>query len=370
MKRKEPLYIKICEEIRIALAKHKDPAEPIPTELEFCKRFKASRGTVRKAIEALANEGLIHRISGKGSFLGTGMENSEKRHLFTKKEIVIVVFPCSEDLEKNNLSIFVFFDMLRGVTKACEVFGFQMHLIERPAVMNPDFGRQCANEIEQHEAEGIILFGGYEKEIEELKKKNYPYVLILGHLKSIDANYVSVDTEQGVENAVESLINMGHRKIGFISGGLDLLTFQLRLNGYKAALEKHEIEYSRNLVTECIDGSIEAAKKATAKLLKIKSPPTALFCATDIRAMGAMEAAKERGMKIPNDISIIGFDNIKESSKTNPPLTTVEHPRFDLGYKSIELLDKLISGRQTAPTFELISAKLIKRSSCASVNLI
>jgi LacI family repressor for deo operon, udp, cdd, tsx, nupC, and nupG len=367
MKRKEPLYIKIREEIRALLARHTNPETPIPPENEFCNRFKVSRGTVRKAFEDLEREGIIHRIPGKGTFLASGSEKAEKRSLFTRRELIIVVLPCSEDLEKNHLSMFVFFEILRGITKACEAYGYQMHLIERPAYMNPDFGKQCANEIERNGAEGIIfLGGGMEYETEEFRKKKYPYVIIQGHLKPMHGeNFVSTDTESAVKKAVEMLIKMGHKRIGCLSGAFDLLTFQLRLNGYRRALEENGLSYERELTLEGREGSIEEARQCAKKLLELKNPPSALFCATDIRALGAMEAIHEKGLRIPEDISIIGFDNIKESSETNPPLTTIEHPRFDLGYKSVELLSKLINGQVEAPASNLAESKIIRRKSCA-----
>ncbi|OGV51581.1 MAG: hypothetical protein A2017_08270 [Lentisphaerae bacterium GWF2_44_16] len=366
MKRREILYKKVRDEIREILANHDKSDAPLPTEKEICQLFKISRGTVRKAFEELEHDKLIQRIPGKGTFAASPALSAD--HNFSRKELVIIFIPKAEDLERDPLSTFVFFDMLRGVARGCEIFGYQTHIIEKlPGFSQLSFDAYI-NEVKKNSAKGVI-FLGYSKDDEftctHFEKNSIPSVIAMGHFRNIKVNFVAPDTQNGVKNAVNKLIALGHRKIAFISGPLDLLTFQLRLNGYRDALDANGIDFSRDMLIECIDGSAESAKMATKTLLAARKDITAIFSANDMRALGAMQAIKEQGLKIPDDISIIGFDNIKESTLSEPPLTTVDHPRFDLGFKTVELLNKIILKEISTPACQLLETNLIERASCS-----
>ncbi len=171
----------------------------------------------------------------------------------------------------------------------------------------------------------------------------------------------SVDNESGVNSVMNHLYELGHRKIAHIAGRLDMQDAIVRLQAYQAFLRAKHLPYREELVGMG-QFIIEGGRRAMAGLLELPDPPTAVFCANDEMAIGAMVEALSRGKRVPEDISIAGFDMTPASENVYPGLTTVQQPIGEMGAAAVRTLRELIEGRE--PQEETIfQTQLITRQS-------
>lgn len=221
---------------------------------------------------------------------------------------------------------------------------------------------------------GIIFLGGQmDHSKQKLKKIKVPYVLCTvareGEKFHADLPTVSIDDKVESQKAVEYLIKKGHKKIAIITGNKrDLAVGGRRLSGYKHALENHELPYDEDLIfyqKEEIPGySPENGYVVTKELLAKDLGITALYCISDMVAMGAYKAIYEAGLKIPEDISVMGFDGITLGEFMQPPLSTMVQPRKDLITASVEKLMQAMNGEEV--TQDIHDAILLERASVAA----
>jgi len=179
-------------------------------------------------------------------------------------------------------------------------------------------------------------------------------------------NYPSVHATnyQGAMDAMEYLLDLGHKRIGFISGRVELESSNRRLMGYRDALEKVGISIDEKLIVSG-DYTTETGAKGTQELLSLDTPPTAIFASNDQTAMGVYQVAKERGMRVPEDISIVGFDNITESQYIG--LTTVDQHISEMGFVATQMLIKLINSELVEELTHRMQTRLIIRTSCQAL---
>lgn len=178
----------------------------------------------------------------------------------------------------------------------------------------------------------------------------------------IKTSKVMQDDFNGAFDAVEHLIKNGYRKIAHIAGPKGLLFTERRLEGYLAALKKHDIPADKNYILYS-GFSQESGESDTYKLLKCPKKPDAIFAANDRKAIGAMIALKKKKIEIGKKIGVIGFTNDPVSSLVSPTLTTISEPAFEIGKESCELLLKHIKKKNFIPEEKILSGKLITRES-------
>jgi LacI family transcriptional regulator len=200
--------------------------------------------------------------------------------------------------------------------------------------------------------------------IGSLTQRNFPFVLI-DH-QGIGQDFpavVGAANWQGGFKATEYLIKLGHQRIGFITGWMDLGCALDRLDGYRSALRTNHIAEEPELIYEGTFFQPDGFKGACA-LLDLPTPPTAIFASNDVMAMGVIDAVRNRGLRVPEDVSVIGFDDIPQSSMIHPALTTINQPLEKMGRVATQMLLELLSephkktGRIELPT------ELIVRDSC------
>lgn len=178
-----------------------------------------------------------------------------------------------------------------------------------------------------------------------------------------EPNYASVHAtnRQGATDAMDYLLGLGHRRIGFISGRAELESSARRLKGYRDTLEKAGISIDEGLIAAG-DYTTETGVKCARELLSLDRPPTAIFASNDQMAMGVYQVAQEKGLRIPEDLSVVGFDNIMESKYMG--LTTVDLFISEMGFVATQMLIKLINGEPLeAPTYRM-QTQLVIRTSC------
>lgn len=215
-------------------------------------------------------------------------------------------------------------------------------------------------------AEGLLLVLPYNPDayLGLLHKKRFPYVVI-DHQGFDDFSATVVATNwQGAYEATRHLIGLGHRRIGFIAGASHTSSAIERLNGYRAALEESELPFDPDLVG---DGNFERveAYDVTEQLLDLSDPPTAIFAANDVSAFGVIDAVRNRGLRIPADISVVGFDDIPEASSMRPALTTVRQPLTEMGYIAAQMLLEYIKNPDLPTRRITLETELVVRESCS-----
>lgn len=176
---------------------------------------------------------------------------------------------------------------------------------------------------------------------------------------------VDSDNVAGAIAATEHLIGLGHERIAFIGGRDDLNSSRERERGYRAAMAKAGLAVDDTLV-RMGDYTGEPAARAVADLIAEGQPPTAMFAANDLSAIGVLHALQSAGLEVPGDMSVVGFDNIPESSMTSPPLTTVEQSIQQMGGRAMMMLIDVLAGNQV-PEHVRLPTKLVVRASCGPV---
>jgi LacI family transcriptional regulator len=220
----------------------------------------------------------------------------------------------------------------------------------------------------QKRVEGFILLspGSYHKDIiETLNAGNVPFVSTAKIFDEESMDYVDIDNHQGGMLAMEHLIGLGHKRIAYI-GKPDLTSSLERMNSHRAALKKHYLPYDPDLVMVLDSSSTESGYSATVHLIDNPNPPTAIFLANDVMAVGAIRAIQERGLRVPDDISIVGFDDIPLASLINPPLTTIYQPAYQKGVCAAKMLIGKLQ-KKPAPVCEILDVKLVVRASTGPV---
>src|SRR5271154_4312251 len=180
-------------------------------------------------------------------------------------------------------------------------------------------------------------------------------------------NTVRVDYEDGVKQAMEHLFAFGHRRIAFISGPLALSSAQVRAQAFERSLRRHCLRGESHLMQEG-DHRVEGGHAAMQRILQSGKPPTAVLASNDLTAIGAMGAIREAGLRIPEDISVIGFDDIELSTYTQPALTTLQVPRRELAaiaFRSLFRGRDAVVGKPAAKLEHVIQPRLIVRHSTA-----
>jgi len=182
-----------------------------------------------------------------------------------------------------------------------------------------------------------------------------------------DPNYASVHATnyRGASDVMNYLLGLGHKRIGFISGRAELESSNRRLKGYRDALQKVDILIDEQLIASG-DYTTETGAKCARELLSLDNPPTAIFASNDQAAMGVYEVAQARGLRIPEDLSVVGFDNIMESKYMG--LTTVDQFISEMGFVATQMLIRLINGETLDSQTYKMQTQLIIRTSCQVVN--
>ncbi|MGV8027197.1 MAG: LacI family DNA-binding transcriptional regulator [Anaerolineaceae bacterium] len=225
--------------------------------------------------------------------------------------------------------------------------------------------------------EGIVFISTVveSNNLEKTLEIGVPIVLVDRDINEINSDIVLVDNSVGGFEATKYLIELGHRRIGCIGGPSPITPSAQRVAGYKRALQEAGIPVDPELIISG-DFRYESGNKTMRALLSLPQPPTAVFASNDMMALGAIQAVNDQGMKIPDDISVIGFDNIPFSQTISPTLTTMAQPIHEMADLVVDLLiDKIKLQRQRSraedqkPTYKriVLETKLIKRNSCREI---
>lgn len=274
-----------------------------------------------------------------------------------------------------DMTIFSIPDIIDGITEHCEEEDYQILLTNLRLFKKYEdryYNRDDYYEVVQKEirklmskqVEGIIYVSAHERVIQCIPDNlSIPAVMAYGYTKSKKVPSIVVNEVHGAYQMVQYLIENGHRNIGLITGKTDSLHSQERLKGYQKALYDHQILYNPELVYNG-DWTRESGYQNTDALLS--KQVTAIFCMNDIMAGGVYDRLEELELEVGKDISIVGYDNREVSSYYQPPLTTINLPLHDIGYRASEVMIQMLHGEDDSQEVESIYAvegeRLIRKS--------
>ena len=248
-------------------------------------------------------------------------------------------------------------ELIRGVGHACEVLHMDL-------VFHITNG---FNPINANSVGGVIFADVIEnrRQVEAALASGVPCVVINNKADDLDVGYIAVDNVHGGEIAADYLVSLGHQRIATLTGSLNTQAGVQRLKGFEKLLENKNIPLPREYVYQG-DYSRRCARFAAEQFLKLKDRPTAIFAASDDMALEAMAVFLEKRLKVPEDISVIGFDDNPACLFGSVALTTVKQPLFEMAEAAVRYLHVLITGKGAVKKKTTLSPELVVRESCSS----
>lgn len=255
-----------------------------------------------------------------------------------------------------------YFEIIRGITFEAENADYNIilysSLYSEGTLDNLD--KICKS----GEVDGLILVGTGKMKpiIEKLKQNSIPFVVANRLIQDLEVSYVGPDDEEGAYFATRHLIDLNHRRIAYLSRPSDEETNTYRLRGYKRALSEASIPFDSNLIAAA---SYEwgSGEKAMHLLLEQDNPPSAVFAFNDLLAMEAMRVCGAMNLKIPEDLAIIGFDDIHSAAVMQPSLSTIRQPLFEIGSQAMKILLSLIQNEDMPPEQVIVPLAVVERES-------
>ena len=317
----------------------------LPAAQELAKRFGVANMTVRQAVTSLVEEGLLVRVQGKGTFIVEQLGAPEAPS--TRFPMALLVPP-----EWKWVDQYYFGELLDGFQQVMAAGGhraarFDYDDVETPGVLDPGAAVAC-----------IILEEPHLELVERLRDRGYRVLAVNHYTGRRSIPCVRVNDSQAVEEAVDHLVAKGHERIGFLRGVAANIDATDRLRGFRAAVRRHNLRVTPEMGDDFIESS---GYEAAQRLLSSPNPPTAIVCASDLSAIGAIRAVRDRGLSVPHDLSVIGYGNFSVADYVIPRLTTIRQPRMELGSTAAEMLIRLANDEVVDDV--LLSAELMVRES-------
>ena len=216
------------------------------------------------------------------------------------------------------------------------------------------------------QADGMLLLGtDHPFDVSKPEQKNLPpMVMACEFAPELELPTVHIDNLTSAFEAVNYLAQLGHKRIAQISGPTTATLCKFRQQGYQQALRRAGVSMNPAYSTVG-DFTFEAGAQAVRQLLALPEQPTAIFCHNDAMAIGAIQEAKKLGLRVPQDLSIVGFDDIQFAQYCDPPLTTISQPRYEIGRQAMLMMLDLLKGNDVQAGSRLLEAKLVVRGSTA-----
>lgn len=360
--KRSPLYVQIADNLREQIKVGHFETKRLPPERKLSQMYQVSQKTIRQALSVVENEGLLYRIPGKGTYCEQPIKIKKD---FKKAAKNIGFLLCNrKKLDPYHSLIFA------GVEKEAKRRGYNLlYTSVFTDLKGRKKGLKIPKMIHKNGVEGVIISGIIEPEfVSGIMGNGCPFVL-LGHL-AVKSNLeeqidrVIVNSQEYAYKATKYLIELGHRKAGLINGSSHPWFANIE-KGYKQCLQDFGLIYNSKLVVNCDNDQKSDGYTAMQKLLRLSEKPTAIFAANDRLAIGVMQAIKEKGLKIPDDISVIGIWDSDLARDAEPPLTSVRIPAEDIGRKGVGALIKRCKGKRGFPvTITVVSNEIIFRDTC------
>ena len=361
LKKPVPLYLQIAEDIRAKIdARTLRMGDQLGSQQELSREYRVSLMTVKKALAHLAHHGLVYGRMGKGSFVGRRSAVSPQS---MQRSIGIVL----ENLQSPFFSLIV-----QAAEEAAYQRGYNV-------LLSNSFGRSEKEEEQIRHfwrigAGGLLIASLHHiyhatPTIHMLHRERFPLVMV-SYMDDPDIPFVGTDHEEGAYMATHHLLRLGYKRIGYINAERGNLVGELRKTGYVRALSdagrsveqrflyRIRVQGTRNYYASGYELGQRFCRKRGIR-------PDAVFAYNDMTALGFQRAVLEHGLRVPDDIAMVGFDNIEPGKYAGVPLTTIEQQTARIGSDAVDILTGLIEGRKTL-TRKIFAPRLVVRESCGS----
>jgi DNA-binding transcriptional regulator YhcF (GntR family) len=321
------------------------------SERKLMKEFKVSSTTVVRALKALVEEDILERRGGGGTFIKD--ISKIKLHKTSYNELPTLIFSSSHRMSiksSNPLHWFINSEINNGIMSS---YPGRCLMKSIPDILA---GIKDGSKLP------IILVDPALEDIEKINTASVPYVIINQNINVQQipkANSVRWECLTGIHHLIANFAEAGHKKIAMISGKLK--THRQRINSFKFTMQEFNLELRPEYMIEALGGYEENGYRAMEQLLDLPNPPTAVFVDTDIKAEGAIRAALDRGLKVPDDITIAGFDDIPDAAEFTPAITTIRVPYFELGMEAVKMLQEIMDNNYPQ-TSKILHTELIVRA--------
>jgi GntR family transcriptional regulator of arabinose operon len=369
-----PLYSRIRDYILEQIRRDKWRAnDQLPTEAVLAGQFGVSRFTIKKALAELVEEGLVYRVQGKGTFIATtiagqsGIPDAEEHGEESSLRPVVFIAPSIQ----SSLSSRIMFGAEEQLTER----GYQ--IMYRSSLNDRERERRILRESVQMGVKGILIFPvdgeSYSEELLRLSLNQFPVVVIDRYLRGVETNCVCSDHAGGASDAVSYLIEQGHTKIAYVAvHGRTTTSLEDRLSGYERALASHHIPIDHQrclfelLADRQLDGAVPETKALVRAFLERNPETTAVFAATVASGLAVLGAAEEMGIRVPEQLSVLFFDDYEYSSFSRIPPSCVVQQEQEIGAEAARLLLSVMDDPSQERKKVLLPTRLVLRKSTAS----
>lgn len=262
-----------------------------------------------------------------------------------------------------NASYAYFAEVVQGVEAEARRRGYALFLCDSHDA--PALEAQAISTLLSHRADGVLLSPTSQwrqTALPALRRKSTPFVLI-DRLTDISCDQVAIENVAPSEALVSHLAELGHTRIAILTGLPDLSTTAERLLGYQRALRQWKLDVDEQLVAAGYSTS-RGGRLATRGLLNLSDPPTAIFCSNDAMTIGALQALRDAGRRVPDDVAIVAFDDFEWADMFTPSMTVAAQPAYTVGAEAVRLLDLRLRNDESPAQTVRLPAEVVHRTSC------
>ncbi len=359
-----PLYKQVANDIKKRIKEDKlKKGALVGSHSQLSKKYSVSIITIKKALSELVNEGILYTRVGKGSYVS---EKPSKRLDLSKHKTIGCVL--------RDINHPFFSKIVQGIEERAYELGYNLLLSNSSNKIEKEENQ--INHFRELGVDGLIIASlsleyNATAYIQKLHEENFPYIMV-SYIHDPDFWYIGSNHELGGYMATEHLIKTGYKSIGYMHMGKRNLLSEVRKNGYYRCLTEYNIPFDSKLIfilshpdAEINRNRFKLGYEFGKEYINMKKRPEALFFYSDLSALGFEQYIMEKGMKIPDDVAIIGFDNITLSSFAQIPLTTVHQPTDKIGRMSVDIIQKRIDGIDIGNR-TILKPSLIIRDSCGA----
>lgn len=333
------------------------PGERLPSETELVRKFRLSRDTVRKAFGELEHEGWVFREQGRGTFCSF-------REKGNGRTIAVLT---------TYISNYIFPSIISGIERILSSAGYILILANTWNDRQKE--AQRLENLLNHDISGLLIEPTKSAKSDlnrdyfyELQQRRIPFLFLHATYPELDSAYLVMDDEAGGFQATQHALQMGHRRIAGIFKADDLQGVR-RQEGFHRAMKEFGCQVPEDFIGNYdTEQLFSFPYQYTRYLLQKDDPPTAIICYNDEIALKSIEAIRDSGRKVPEDISIIGYDNSHLAEASHPKLTSINHPKEEMGGRAAEMILDMILGKVDKPRFTY-PPELVVRSSCQRAHL-
>ncbi len=345
------------------------PGEKIYSENELVKMFGVSRHTIRQAVGDLVHEGLLYREQGSGTFCSFNIDQS--------KEESPLLAPPPNTIGKNigvittYISDYIFPSIIKGIESHLTAQGYSLTLACTDNDVEKE--KQCLQTMLKRNIDGLIVeptkSSYYNPNLNyylELEQNNIPYLMINQYYSQLMPPHIIMNDEHGGFIATEHLIKLGHKKIIGLFKNDDLQGVN-RMQGFIRAFREHSISlFPEMVITFTTEDQNNNLLERLENFFKTDSIPTAIVCYNDQLALHVLNMLRRHGLRVPEDVSIVGFDDSSLAVATEVKLTSITHPKMDMGIEAAKWIISAVEKKCDLPPSIVYEPKLVIRNSTAS----